>query len=144
MDIRQLLNEYASSHQNSINIFIHKICVPLILFSIIGLLISTDVTIFKVPLVFFVSLVVMIYYFYLSLKYALLILPVIILMIYGNFYLAIHSNLFYVSTIIFIISWIFQFIGHKIEGKKPSFFKDLQFLLIGPLWVIKSLFAIKD
>lgn len=37
---------------------------------------------------------------------------------------------------VFVITWIFQFIGHKIEGKKPSFLKDLQFLLIGPIWLL--------
>ncbi|HFQ5047262.1 TPA: DUF962 domain-containing protein, partial [Vibrio vulnificus] len=36
---------------------------------------------------------------------------------------------------LFIVLWIFQFVGHKIEGKKPSFFEDLKFLLIGPVWV---------
>ncbi len=45
-----------------------------------------------------------------------------------------------VSLGIFIISWVFQFIGHAIEGKKPSFFQDIQYLLIGPLWVIAFLF----
>lgn len=37
---------------------------------------------------------------------------------------------------LFIITWILQFVGHKIEGKKPSFLKDLQFLLIGPIWLL--------
>ena len=37
-----------------------------------------------------------------------------------------------------MIAWIGQFIGHKIEGAKPSFFEDLQFLLIGPAWVALS------
>ena len=39
---------------------------------------------------------------------------------------------FYIG--IFVVAWIGQFYGHKVEGKKPSFFKDLQFLLIGPVW----------
>ena len=40
------------------------------------------------------------------------------------------------SIVAFVILWIMQFVGHHIEGKKPSFFKDIQFLLIGPAWVI--------
>jgi uncharacterized membrane protein YGL010W len=40
---------------------------------------------------------------------------------------------------LFIIGWIGQFIGHRIEGKRPSFFQDLQFLLIGPLWIFSSI-----
>ena len=41
---------------------------------------------------------------------------------------------------IFVIAWIGQFLGHKIEGKKPAFFKDLQFLLIGPLWLLSFIY----
>jgi uncharacterized membrane protein YGL010W len=44
------------------------------------------------------------------------------------------------SIAIFVVAWIGQFIGHKIEGKKPSFFDDLRFLLIGPLFVLGFLY----
>ena len=44
------------------------------------------------------------------------------------------------SLAIFVIAWVGQFIGHKIEGKKPSFFEDLQFLMIGPLWLLGHLY----
>lgn len=40
----------------------------------------------------------------------------------------------------FVLLWIAQFVGHKIEGKRPSFLADLQFLLIGPAWVLASLY----
>jgi uncharacterized membrane protein YGL010W len=58
-------------------------------------------------------------------------------------FLGFGLNLFYASLIIFVIAWIGQFYGHKIEGKKPSFLKDLQFLLIGPAWIIHDLFLKK-
>jgi uncharacterized membrane protein YGL010W len=35
---------------------------------------------------------------------------------------------------IFVVMWILQFVGHHVEGKKPSFLKDVQFLLVGPAW----------
>ena len=60
------------------------------------------------------------------------------LCIVGNYYLGLSLPLFYSSLAIFVIAWIGQFYGHKLEGKKPSFLKDLQFLLIGPAWVIKK------
>jgi uncharacterized membrane protein YGL010W len=41
---------------------------------------------------------------------------------------------------IFVVAWIGQFVGHKIEGKKPSFLEDLQFLLIGPAWLMHFIF----
>jgi uncharacterized membrane protein YGL010W len=44
------------------------------------------------------------------------------------------------SIAIFVVAWIGQFIGHKIEGKKPSFLDDLRFLLIGPLFVLGFLY----
>ncbi|ARP08089.1 hypothetical protein K04M3_13820 [Vibrio alginolyticus] len=44
----------------------------------------------------------------------------------------------HISMLLFGVLWILQFIGHKIEGKKPSFFEDLQFLLIGPIWVFRK------
>ena len=47
-------------------------------------------------------------------------------------------TIFYTS--IFIVSWIGQFIGHKIEGVKPSFFEDIQFLLIGPAWLLSFIY----
>ena len=45
-----------------------------------------------------------------------------------------------VCLIIFVLAWIGQFWGHKVEGKKPSFLKDLQFLLIGPLWLLHFIY----
>lgn len=70
-----------------------------------------------------------------------MVLPVIYFLekisrIYGH-------RILYISLGIFVIAWIGQFIGHKIEGKKPSFFKDIQFLLVGPAWVIKDILRIK-
>jgi uncharacterized membrane protein YGL010W len=44
------------------------------------------------------------------------------------------------SIAVFVVAWIGQFIGHKIEGKKPSFLEDLRFLLIGPLFVLGFLY----
>ena len=55
---------------------------------------------------------------------------------YGNYYIDQFMELWQVSLFIFIVAWIGQFIGHKIEGKKPSFFQDIQFLFIGPAWLL--------
>jgi len=51
-----------------------------------------------------------------------------------------HVRILRLSILIFVVGWIGQFIGHELEGKKPAFFKDLQFLLIGPLWTLASAF----
>jgi uncharacterized membrane protein YGL010W len=56
-------------------------------------------------------------------------------------YVATTGFLLQASIAVFVVSWIFQFWGHKIEGKKPSFATDLAFLLIGPMWVQRFVFA---
>ena len=84
---------------------------------------------------FFIS----IFYLRMGFWYFLQMLFFILLAIGGNFWLGNNVNLLLVSAIIFIAAWVGQFWGHQIEGQKPSFLKDLQFLLIGPLWVVKKL-----
>ena len=49
-------------------------------------------------------------------------------------------RLWAVSVAVFVLAWVGQFIGHAIEGKRPSFFKDVQFLLIGPIWLLAELY----
>jgi uncharacterized membrane protein YGL010W len=141
------LAEYGESHQNSINNWIHKVCVPLIVISIYGLLFSIPFPISKSmyynwgTIVYFIAFI---FWFRLSKKIGLIAL------IFG-FILAMSTTYFWVvklkqldyllakfAAIMFIISWIGQFIGHKFEGKKPSFLDDIKFLLIGPIWVFKK------
>ena len=142
-------DEYAVSHQNKTNQTIHYICVPLIFFSVIGLLMSIPTTFLENtfglynPLIenwaAVVGVLISLFYLRLGFWYFAEMLLVILLCIVGNFWLGNNVNLFYASIIIFVLAWIGQFYGHKIEGEKPSFLKDLQFLLIGPLWVIQKL-----
>ncbi|MFD0991583.1 Mpo1 family 2-hydroxy fatty acid dioxygenase [Tenacibaculum geojense] len=147
---QQWFDEYAVSHQNETNQLIHYICVPAIFFSVIGLFMSIpnqllkDVLGLYNPLIenwAFVIGVLISVFFYLRLGfwYFIKMLFLILLSIAGNNWINNTTNLFYTSLIIFAIAWVGQFYGHKVEGKKPSFIKDLQFLLIGPLWVIQKL-----
>lgn len=147
--LNQWFDEYAVSHQNRTNQLIHFFCVPVIFFSIIGMFMSipseflTSLFGLNLPIIESwgtVSLtVILMFYLRLSLSMFFKILIFSILCVVGNFYLDQALPLFYSSLTIFIIAWIGQFYGHKLEGKKPSFFKDLQFLLIGPAWVIKKI-----
>ncbi len=129
----QWLDEYAQSHQNKTNKTIHYIFVPLIMFSLMGILLSIS------PWFMWLLVVVsLIFFARLSLKLSLYMLVITVIMVVILYQI---PQLFWVSLVIFIVSWIFQFIGHKLEGKKPSFFKDLQFLLIGPLWVLNHVLS---
>lgn len=146
---KEYFDEYAVSHQNETNQAIHYICVPLIFFSVIGLLMSIPTTLLENtinlsnPLLenwaVFVGLVISIFYLRLGFWYLIEMLFVILISIIANFWLGNQVNLLYASITIFVLAWIGQFYGHKVEGKKPSFLKDLEFLLIGPLWVIQKL-----
>lgn len=141
----QWMNEYGASHQNPINIKIHKVCVPLIMLSIIGLMWSIPVPIFfnQIAYLNWATLFIvgcLIFYATLNMKMFLGMVLQTLLMVVITVVLENNHLLLPTSIGIFIIAWIFQFYGHKIEGKKPSFLNDLVFLLIGPLWVQKALF----
>ena len=146
---QQWFDEYAVSHQNLTNQLVHYICVPLIFFSVIGLFMSIPTGFLENTLglhnplienwaVIF-GILSLLFYIRLGFWYFVQMLFFIQLAIIGNFWLGNNAPLLYTSLAIFVIAWIGQFYGHKIEGKKPSFIKDLQFLLIGPLWVVKKL-----
>lgn len=147
----QWFSEYAVSHQNKTNQLIHYICVPGIFFSIVGLLMSIPpgplTGLFPMYIPFLENWAVMalflvlLFYMRLSILMGIKILFFAVFCIAGNFYIAQIAPLWLVSLVIFIIAWTGQFYGHKVEGKKPSFLKDLQFLLIGPAWVIKKVFG---
>lgn len=140
-----LFAEYAESHRNSTNKLIHWLCVPLIFWTIIGFISLIPSPHFCAPYFGCISLVslitvimVTLFYLRLSLLIGFIMIFAMLLMehlVYGvNIHFGDKSWLVYL--IVFVITWILQFVGHKIEGKKPSFLKDLQFLLIGPIWLL--------
>ena len=139
------MDEYALSHQNPTNVLIHKICVPLIMLSVIGLLwcIPSPTLFLRVQGLNWATLFVsgaLCFYFLLNRLMFVGMMVQSVLMLTLTSWMASRGVLLQVSLIIFVVSWLFQFWGHKIEGKKPSFADDLAFLLIGPLWVQRALF----
>ena len=149
--IDALLAEYGESHQNHTNKLIHWICVPAIFFSIVGLVYSIPVGVLPSSLPFLGSfanwatlalVMVLIYYVSLSPTLALgMLLFSSFCLAFANFLqIAFPGRLWQISIGIFVLAWIVQFVGHKIEGKKPSFFKDVQFLLIGPAWLMHFIY----
>ncbi|MFS4455630.1 DUF962 domain-containing protein [Maribacter sp. 2304DJ31-5] len=147
----QWFEEYAVSHKNETNILIHFVCVPAIFFSIVGMLMTIPSQFLRNQIgienallgnwAVVILLLFLLFYLRLSLSMFLKMLLFSILCLVGNYYLGQYLPLLYVSIAFFVIAWIGQFYGHKVEGKKPSFFKDLQFLLIGPAWVVKKMFG---
>lgn len=144
--IYEWLNEYGESHQNSTNKLIHWICVPLILMSIIGLFWSIpNVDILRnngLNWAYLVLILAVGYYFFLS--PSLGVATLIILFSIAKLIEFVEETstmypLWGISLVIFVLAWIGQFYGHKVEGKKPSFLKDVQFLMIGPLWLVSAI-----
>jgi uncharacterized membrane protein YGL010W len=150
----QWFEEYAVSHQNPKNKAIHYICVPAIFFSIVGLLMSIPSTFLSnllhlnQPIIenwaAVVLIFVLLFYIRLSFSMAIKIAVFSFLCLILNFYIGQFLPLWAFSIGVFIIAWIGQFYGHNIEGKKPSFLKDIQFLMIGPAWVAQNLFSKKQ
>ena len=148
-NVNEWNEEYAKYHKNKTNKIIHWICIPLIMFSLLGLL--SLMTLFTynsvaISALWFFIIFAIGYYIKLSKSLALGMTILSICFIY--FIELINQNFinqkFEIFLGIFIISWIGQFIGHKIEGKKPAFVKDLQFLLIGPLWLLSYIYEKLD
>lgn len=146
--IDQLLAEYGESHQNQTNKMVHWICVPAIMFSLIGLIWNIPSNLLQGSLnlegnawVNFGTLflaIASLYYLKLSFPLFLGMLFISAAFAWGNVVLHDFGSTTHLgaSILIFAVAWVGQFIGHKIEGKKPSFLKDLQFLLIGPAWLL--------
>lgn len=151
--LEQWFSEYAVSHQNPRNKAIHYVCVPAIYFSIVGLLMSipngflANIFNLNLPIIenwaFVVLLFVMIFYIRLSVAMALKIAILSAICLIVNYYIGLYLPLWIFSIGVFAVAWVGQFYGHNIEGKKPSFLKDLQFLLIGPAWVVENVFSNK-
>ena len=144
--IQQWLSEYGESHQDHTNKTIHWICVPAIFFSIICLLygIKLPFVIEGIQLNIAIVLLVLTTVYYISLSktlwIGLFLFAILCLWLCYIIELGGYIKLWLLGIIIFVISWIVQFYGHKIEGKKPSFFKDIQFLLIGPAWLMSFIY----
>ena len=131
--INEWFDEYSQSHQNKTNKLIHWFCVPTILFSILGILAH-----FSALLTALIIVLCLIFYGRLDLVLAVAMAALMLTMAWLIFVLPVGTG-FYIT--LFVFAWIGQFYGHKIEGKKPSFFKDLQFLLIGPIWCMDAYLA---
>lgn len=140
-----LFAEYAESHRNPTNKLIHWICVPLIFWAILGFISYIPTPNFYIRNFGYLSIasgisLIFIALFYLRLSWRISLMMFIVMLIMEYFISSLNLALGRISWTVylsvFILSWIGQFYGHKVEGKNPSFLKDLQFLLVGPIWLL--------
>lgn len=141
MKLNEYVRQYSEDHQNPVNIVIHKICVPAIMFSVLGLLKALPIPgAWPLWLDWSTLFVMAAMGFYINLGNSRVVAGIGVMLLSMLLVLEwLRPRFFILSLVIFIVAWIAQFIGHKIEGKKPSFFTDLFYLLIGPIWTLKAL-----
>lgn len=141
--LEQWLAEYSESHRDPRNKRLHWLCVPPIVLTVIGFLRLVPAGDDTINAATVSAALAMLYYAALSWRLALgtvapfAVMYALVQWSYHGLGAAGHGTL---MVAIFVLAWIGQFIGHHLEGRKPSFFKDVQFLLIGPLWLLADLY----
>lgn len=132
--LTRLLESYEKNHQNPINEAIHIIAIPLIMFSILGMTAAFDIFLEYI-------LVGIVFFYYLKLSKTAALLMLVWLLIYLGLVVLLKPYIIEISVLLFAFGWILQFLGHFIEGKRPSFFEDLRYFLIGPLFVVQKVIS---
>ncbi|MBL0599763.1 DUF962 domain-containing protein [Aeromonas jandaei] len=138
--VEEWFEEYGQSHRHPVNVAIHKLAVPGIYLCSLGLLWSLPAGPLPAGLNWAAVAAVPVLAFYLQLSFALFVGMAGLTALGLAFCHLWQGPLLWPALFIFVLLWIAQFVGHRIEGKRPSFLADLQFLLIGPAWVLASLY----
>jgi len=144
-EVERWLGNYSEDHRNPTNILIHWICVPLILWTVIALLWTVPVpeSIGRAGLWAGVAMFsAMMFYLRLSrtLAFGMLAVFVLLGLVTEGLYRVLGPvNLMWLAIGVFVAAWIAQFVGHRIEGKRPSFLTDVAYLLIGPAWIVAKI-----
>jgi len=144
-EVDRWLGNYSEDHRNGTNILIHWICVPLILWTVIALLWTVPVPALLgraglwAGVAMFAALS-----FYLRLSRPLGLAMFVFFVVLGVITEALYrtlgpTTLIWLAIGVFAAAWIAQFIGHHIEGRRPAFFTDLVYLLVGPAWIVAKI-----
>jgi len=132
--LTRLLESYEKNHQNPINEAIHIIAIPLIMFSILGMTAAFDIFLEYI-------LVGIVIFYYLKLSKIAALLMLVWLLIYLGLVVLLKPYIIEISILLFAFGWILQFLGHFIEGKRPSFFFFFRFFLFFYLFVLVKLIS---
>lgn len=146
--IQQQLANYADYHRDPRNIATHFIGIPMIVVAVATLLsrpvmgMAAGVAITPALAVVIVSAV---YYLMLDRRMGLLMTVLLALALAAGQWLATQATGVWLAAGIglFVVGWVFQFVGHWWEGRKPAFVDDIMGLIIGPLFVAaEAIFAL--
>jgi uncharacterized membrane protein YGL010W len=142
-----LLDNYSADHQNPTNQLIHVICVPAIAWSVSAMLWAIPVPTTALQPGAWAALAMFfawMAYWRLSKKLAMGMLVAFVAVVFLNKWIAGTYGvmaLLWLGVGVFVVAWVAQFIGHNIEGKRPSFLTDLVYLLVGPIWTLRKLYT---
>lgn len=145
-NLQQWFDNYSQDHQDPANRAIHWVCVPLIVWSVVAALwsVPAPTSLFKPGIWAAAAMLGATLYYYKgsrAIGFAMLAFFVVLTLITSQLYALLGGKpLLYLAIGVFVVAWIGQFIGHKIEGRKPSFLTDLKYLLIGPAWLMSKVF----
>lgn len=143
--VHDWFGDYSSDHQHPVNRAIHWICVPTILWCVIAALWLVPVpSALLRPGAWAVLAMFLVYLFYMRLSrrlgLAMAAMFIVLALITAGLYRWLGpAHLGWLAGALFVAAWIGQFIGHAIEGRRPSFLTDLAYLLIGPAWLMGKL-----
>jgi uncharacterized membrane protein YGL010W len=141
-EIDRWLGSYSGDHRHPLNVLIHWICVPLILWAVIALLWVVPVPALLGRPGFWAGMAMVgALAFYLRLSRALCLGMLVAFVALGVLTEALYrmlgaQALAWLALGVFVAAWIAQFVGHHVEGRRPAFFTDLAYLLIGPAWLV--------
>ena len=141
------LDQYSADHRNATNQWIHLLCVPAIVWSVTAMIwtIPVPATLLRPgAIAAFTMVAALAWYLRLSRKLFAGILVAFVLFGALDWFIATNYGmraLLYSAIGVFVVAWIGQFIGHIYEGHRPSFFTDLVFLLVGPMWTLRKLYT---
>lgn len=137
------LSQYAAYHRDRRNIFTHFIGIPMIVVAITVLLarVSFEASGITWSLAALASLVAVLYYLRLDVRYGVTMGVLLSASVWWSQQVAALNQTTWLAIGIglFVLGWVFQFIGHYFEGRKPAFVDDLIGLIIGPLFVVAEL-----
>lgn len=131
--VDRLFENYGRYHQDPVNKAIHWVCVPLIVWSVLGIVWAASQWAACAAIA-----AMIVFYLFLSVPLAFGMLAVVAGMAWALTLLG--DRLLTVSLIIFAAAWVGQFIGHAIEGRKPAFVDDLRSFLVAPAWLLGDLY----
>lgn len=134
------LTNYADYHRDPRNIATHFVGIPMIVLGITTLLARPAIMVGPIPVspALLAAVGAMAFYLRLDKAYAVAMAVVFSVAVGIGAAIGAQSTGMWLGagTLLFVVGWVIQFVGHIFEGRKPAFVDDLVGLLVGPLFIV--------